>query len=58
MIAEISSGNVDTADVFFLIALILFVIAAVSYATRRYTPHAPAIVASGLACVALALFVL
>jgi hypothetical protein len=68
MLAEIASGNVDTADVFFLIATILAVAAAVIYAlatrpvstsdtaVRRVNTAvwAPVLVALSIACVAFA----
>jgi len=56
MIADIASGNTDWADIFFLIAVILFVIGAV-VAYRPMVNERPlwaTVVALGLAFVALA----
>jgi hypothetical protein len=64
MLAEISSGNLDTADVFFLIATILFALAAVvllmskRVATATDIPIATTLGYVGLAFTALALLVL
>lgn len=50
------SGNLTLADIFFLVALVVFVLAAVlAYGTKTLWAT---LVATGLACVALALFVL
>lgn len=58
MIADISNGNGATADVFFLVALVLFLIGAVAYFVVPAIRFAPVIVALGLACVSLAWLVL
>jgi len=52
MLADIASGEVDTADVLFLIAFILFVISAVMAAMARSIDQV--ILRAGFACVALA----
>jgi hypothetical protein len=52
MLADIASGEVDTADVLFLIAFILFVIATVMAAMAKAVDSV--IVRAGFACVALA----
>jgi hypothetical protein len=52
MLADIASGEVDTADVLFLIAFILFVIAAVMAAMVKSIDQV--IMRAGFACVALA----
>lgn len=59
MLAEIFSGERDTSDAFFLIAIVLFVI----YALFGWSPRADARVSTlllglGLACVAFALMLL
>ena len=52
IIADIASGNTDWADIFFLVALILFVVAgAVAYQVKTLWATA---VALGLAFVSLA----
>ena len=51
MVADIASGEVDAADVLFLVAVILFAIAAVLRAMARSVDSA--IVAAGLTAVAL-----
>lgn len=59
MLADIASGEVDTADVFFLVALILFLVAAILNFVRHPSSWlAVPIVDLGLAAVALALLVL
>lgn len=58
MIADIASGEVDTADVAFLIALILFVVAVVASFVTSVSRFYNAAVAAGLAFLALALLVL
>ena len=66
MLAEISSGNLDTADVFFLIATIVFVLAAIAVVvpnrhrgeTVVVIPWATVLGYIGLAFTALALLVL
>jgi hypothetical protein len=52
MLADIASGEVDWADVLFLVAFILFVIVTIMAVMRR--AFEPALLAAGLACVALA----
>lgn len=52
MLADIASGEVDTADVLFLIAFILFVIATVMAAMAKAVDSV--IVRAGFACIALA----
>jgi len=56
MIADIASGEVDIADVLFLVAFILFVIAAVMAAMARSIDSV--IVRAGFACLALGWLVL
>ena len=60
MFADIASGEVDTADIFFLFAVILGVVAAIAYATRRADAvvWAPVLGWLGFACAALAWLVL
>ena len=69
MIADIASGNTATADVFFLIAVIVFGVAALAYVVpfgsrtvtdppRHVYPFGAILTAIGLACVALAWLVL
>ena len=60
MLADIASGNTDTADVFFLIAVIFGVLAAVFYASRRteITFWAPVLLSLAVASSALAWLVL
>lgn len=59
MIAEISSGNTDAADVFFLIAVIVFVLATLVVWVESITkPVAISATALGLAFVALGFLVL
>jgi hypothetical protein len=60
MLADIASGNTDTADVFFLIAVIFAVLSAVFYSSRRaeITFWAPVLLALALASSALAWLVL
>ena len=58
MIAAISQGHADLADVLFLVAFILFVIV---FALKFFGVPIPArvdLIAAGLACLALAWFVL
>jgi hypothetical protein len=56
MLAEISSGNTDTADILFLVGFILFVIAFLA-TLPTFQPGAGAwwksLLAAGLACVAM-----
>ena len=52
IIADIASGEVDWADVLFLVAFILFVIVTVMRVMARAFDGA--LVAAGLACLALA----
>jgi hypothetical protein len=56
MLADIESGNVDLADILFLVAVVLFVVGGV----MAYTKDAiwATVVSIGLACVALGLLVL
>ena len=58
MLATIMSGEVDTADVFFLVGLILFLVAGVLSLVRHPPDWHPGIVPAlgyfGLACVAFA----
>lgn len=55
LLADIASGEVDWADVFFLIAIILFVIAGVAHLTREALGRLSyALLCFGLALVALA----
>lgn len=60
MIAEIFSGERDTSDIFLLVAVFLFVIAALL--SWRPLPSVPvaagAVTALGLGCVAFALMLL
>lgn len=56
MLATIVEGKADLADVLFLVAFILFVIGAVICAMEKTMPAF--VVAAGLACAALAWFVL
>jgi hypothetical protein len=64
ILAQTVSGKVDTADIFFLLALILLVIAALLAAAASLSPPQPvgrwaaAVAYLGLACAALALWVL
>lgn len=53
MLADIASGEVDWADIFFLIAVILAVIAALAYASRRTDalPWAPVLLSLAVACI-------
>jgi hypothetical protein len=56
MLADIAHGHVDGADVFFLIAVILAVVAGLAYASRRADalPWAPVALSFAVACAALA----
>ena len=58
MIATISSGHADLADVLFLVAFILFVIVFVLKLVGVPIPPKVDLIAAGLACLALAWFVL
>ena len=59
LIADISSGNTGTADVFFLVALILFAVYALIGFARTLDARIPALLlGAGLACLSLALLVL
>lgn len=60
MYAAIVEGKIDTADVFFLVAVILAVIAAALYAAAeaRITRWAPVLLSLAVGSVALALLVL
>ena len=56
MIADIESGNVDLADILFLVAVVLFVVGAVvAYLAKTLWAT---VVSAGLACAALAWLVL
>ena len=57
MYAQIISGEADSADVLFLVAVCLFVVAGVVRFTR-HAEHALTFIAFGLAAVALAYLVL
>lgn len=55
VLADIASGEVDWADIFFLIAIVLFILAGVGYAARdTWNRHSYALMCFGLAFVALA----
>lgn len=56
ILADIAAGEVDAADLLFLVAVILFAVGAVLAAVARSVQ--PAIIASGLCAVALALLLL
>jgi hypothetical protein len=56
ILADIASGETDWADIFFLIAVIVFVIAAI-IAFQAKTLYA-VLICAGLACVALGWLVL
>lgn len=59
MLADISSGNVDTADVLYLVAFIVFLIAAVAaWRPVREVPLATILGYVGLALLSLAFLVL
>ena len=60
MLGDIVSGKTATADVFFLIAVIVFVIGTLAYLVdnARAIRFAPVLVAIGLAFVALGFLVL
>ena len=58
MLADIISGEVDFADIMFLIAAIVFVIAAVLAWTKRPDPTSGALVPIGLALLAVGWLVL
>ena len=60
MIADIASGETDTADIFFLFAVILMALAGLAYGLRRTdtTPWAPVLGWLGGAFLALGLLVL
>jgi len=60
VLSAIAEGETDTADLFFLFALILAVIAAVIYGLRRPSaaPWGPVTACLSLACVAFAWLVL
>jgi hypothetical protein len=60
MLADIASGETDVADAFFLIALILAIIAALAYASRRTDalPWAPVLLSLAFASAAFAWLVL
>ena len=56
MLADITHGHVDGADVFFLIATILAVFAGLAYGSRRADalPWAPVLLSFAVACAAFA----
>lgn len=56
MLSTIATGNVDWADIFFLIGVVLFAVAAVVAVVRKVPETA--LVPAGLAFTALALLVL
>jgi hypothetical protein len=58
VIAAISSGHADLADALFLVAFILFVIVFVLKMCGVPIPPRVDLIAAGLACLALAWFVL
>ena len=60
MLADISSGNTGFADVMFLVAFILGILAALLYASRRAdaVPFAPVLLSLAVAAAALAWLVL
>jgi hypothetical protein len=60
MIADIASGEVDTADLFFLFAILLGVLAAILYAVleARITRWAPVALSLAVTCVAVGFLVL
>jgi hypothetical protein len=51
MLADIASGEVDLADILFLIGFVLFVLGAIMAFMRR--AFEPALVYAGLGCIAL-----
>jgi hypothetical protein len=58
MIAAISEGHFDLADLFFLVAAILFIIVFVAKLASATIPPKLDLIAAGLALVALGWFVL
>ena len=58
MFAAISEGNPDTADLFFLIAVVVAVIAALAYISTDWIKWAPVLLCTAVASIALALLVL
>jgi len=58
LLAEIASGEVDTADVFFLIAVILAVLSDVATYTTQMARHAGSLLSAAVACAAFAWLVL
>ena len=58
ILAEIASGNTDWADVFFLVAVILFFLIALTHFLGRTIDYGWNLLAVGLGFVALGLLVL
>jgi hypothetical protein len=60
MLADISTGNTGTADVFFLVALILALVAALLYGSRRAdaVPWGPVMLCLAVASLSLSWLVL
>jgi hypothetical protein len=59
LLADIASGNTDWADIFFLVAVILFFLAALAhFRPGEPWPYYGGIIAAGLGFVALGLMVL
>jgi hypothetical protein len=58
LIADISEGNSSTADVFFLIAVILAVLSALAHYSAPAARHAGALLSAAVASAALAWLVL
>ena len=58
LIAEIASGEVDTADVLFLVAVILAVLSAAAHYTTQLARHAGSLLSLAVAFAALAWLVL
>lgn len=58
IVATISEGHADLADVLFLVAFIIFAVWFLLQAMGFPIPAKISVLAAGLACVSLALFVL